>query len=80
MLKKIVAFYLGSHFAVVFSSIVIGVFFAEWLLPLSHYSTVILGMIFFLSALKIDFKSIMHDVKDVKLIFEHDEENAYFRR
>ena len=68
MLKKIVAFYLGSHFAVVFSSIVIGVFFAEWLLPLSHYSTVVLGMIFFLSALKIDFESLLHDVKDVKLI------------
>ncbi len=68
MLKNILKFYIHSHFAIVLTSIFVAVVFSEQLRPFSGYSTLLVGIIFFISALKIDFETVLHEMRDIKLI------------
>jgi BASS family bile acid:Na+ symporter len=53
-----------SHLAVVALALAIGIIFSDLVTPFSQYSTIFLGIIFFLSSLKIDIKTVINDLTD----------------
>jgi BASS family bile acid:Na+ symporter len=59
---------LESYVFVLLLSLALGLFFPEYALKLEPFGTLFLGIIFFLSALKIDLKEFIKYLKDQKMV------------
>ena len=68
-MKKIFNRLLDSYFTVIFLAFLLGLGMSEYLEKLSSLNAVFLGVIFFLSALKIDLKEVIKYFKNKKMIF-----------
>jgi len=68
MLQKAYSYITESYLAMVLLALFIGVVFSRNVVFLADYSTVVLGAIFFLSALKISFNDIARSLSDKKLL------------
>lgn len=68
-MKKIISSILHSYLFVALAAIVLGVFLPGLFTKLSGYTPVFLGIIFFLSSLKINISNLKTEAKDWKIIF-----------
>ncbi len=60
--------FIDSYFLIILASLLLGVIFSGQTVFLAQYSTLFLGTIFFLSALKIDLKEVVKYFDDKKMI------------
>ncbi|MDQ5922800.1 MAG: bile acid:Na+ symporter, family [Patescibacteria group bacterium] len=67
-IRQIISSIFHSYLFVALAAILLGVFLPNIFKQLSPYTTVFLGIIFFLSSLKIDVSNLKREVKDWKVI------------
>jgi len=68
-MKKILSRLSSSYFSIISLAVISGVGISEYLEGLASFSTLILGLIFFLSALKTDLKEVVEYLHNKKMIF-----------
>ncbi len=68
MVRKIYNYLTESYLVVVLLALFLGVIFSQNIIFLAEYSTVILGAIFFLSALKINMREVVASFADKKML------------
>ena len=67
-IRQVIYSIFHSYLFIALLAICLGIFLPEIFREFSKYSTVFLGIIFFLSSLKIDISSLKMEIKDWKIV------------
>ncbi len=68
MFNKVYSLFVESYLSVVILALFLGILFSQEVLFLAEYSTIVLGAIFFLSALKINIREVADSLTDKKML------------